>query len=85
MSVLVFCDFSVSEKLVGKYSRNWTKINVHQYFTDTSTESKGEMERRQRTATPPHGVVGGAVRPHGVGATWLPSVSPLDSVFVMEK
>jgi hypothetical protein len=44
----VFCYFCVSEKLHGKYSRNWTKQKPDvQKFTGASREPK----RRQRGAT----------------------------------
>jgi hypothetical protein len=44
----VFCCFYVSEKLHGKYSRNWTKQKPDvQIFTEASREPK----RRQRGAT----------------------------------
>jgi hypothetical protein len=44
----VFCCFCVSEKLHGKYSRNWTKQKPNiQIFTETSRSPK----RRRRGAT----------------------------------
>ena len=50
-----FLLFSVSEKYLRKYSRNWTKIDRRYYFTETIMETEGEPERR------PHQ---GSVRPH---------------------
>jgi hypothetical protein len=44
----IFCSFCVSEKLHGKYSRNWTKQRPNiQKFTEASREPK----RRQSGAT----------------------------------
>ena len=69
--VPVFCCFSFSEKLLRKYPRNWTKINGHQYFTETSTEPEGEPEKRQGAPSPwlgaaqPHATPRGGVGPSG--------------------
>jgi len=69
--VPVFCCFC-SEKLLRKYSRNWTKINGGPYFTDTSTESKGETEKRQEAATP---CLGAAHPLPRRGVVWAPRVA----------
>ena len=58
----VFC---ISEKLLRKYSLNWTKINGGPYFTDTSTESKGETEKRQEAARPGLGAAPPPAAPRG--------------------
>jgi hypothetical protein len=60
----VFCYFGVSEKLHGKYSRNWTKQkpNIRKF-----TEASRERKRRQRRATG---------RPHYQGARPAPGLRP---------
>ena len=53
VSVPVFCCFSLSEKLVAKYSRNWTKQKGTLIFSPTRSEGRrgdGD-EPRGRLAT----------------------------------
>ena len=44
MPVPVFCCFCIPEKLVRKYSRNWTKIYGGPYFIRRHLESEGETK-----------------------------------------
>ena len=45
MPVPVFCCFCIPEKLVWKYSRNWTKLHGSPYFTRTHlADQRGDGE-----------------------------------------
>jgi hypothetical protein len=68
-----FCCFCVSEKLHGKYSRNWMKQKLKFLFFPSVTESKAETEGSQRAAAPPHGA--GHPWPHQ-GLVWAPGPPP---------
>jgi hypothetical protein len=48
----VFCCFCVSQKLHGKYSRNWTKQKWTSYFYRSFAKTEDETEGGQRPATP---------------------------------
>ena len=50
MPVPVFCYFCIPEKLVWKYSRNWTKLHGGPYFSRTHL-----TERRSNRGGPPGG------------------------------
>ena len=73
MPVPVFCCFCIPEKLVRKYSRNWTKLYGSPYFT-----RRHEMEQRSNGVGPP-----GSHTPLGRGhplarpsVVWAPRGSP---------
>jgi hypothetical protein len=63
--VPVFCYFCVSEKLHGKYSRNWTKQKLNLLIF---TEASRRLKRRWRVATG---------RPHHGAARPAPGPCPL--------
>ena len=60
MPVPVFCCFCIPEKLVWKYSRNWTKLHGGPYFTRTHLK-----DRRSNGEEP-----GGPHTHPGRGSSW---------------
>ena len=72
MPVPVFCCFCIPEKLIWKYSRNWTKLHGDPYFTRTHLTD----QRSSRGGPPgPHTPLGRG-SPHG--APWC-GVGPRES------
>ena len=82
MPIPVFCCFCISEKLVRKYSRNWTKLHGRTYFIRIHMESKGVTKRSQEGPTRTQGagppaVPWARVGPRGSPAAALsPTYSP---------
>ena len=73
MPVPVFCCFCIPEKLVRKYSRNWTKIHGGTYFIRIHMKSKGATKRSQEGPTRTQGAGPPLARP---GHVWAPRGSP---------
>ena len=73
MPVPVFCCFCIPEKLVWKYSRNWTKLHGGCYFIRTHL-----MERRSSRGGPrgPHTHPGRGSPLARPGVVWAPRVPP---------
>ena len=69
MPVPVFCCFFIPEKLVWKYSRNWTKIYGGPYFIRRHLESEGETKWSHEGSTRGLGAAKGGAAPY-------PCVSP---------
>ena len=61
----LFLLFLVLEKLVRKYSRNWTKQKANFLFYRTFMESEEETKRGHRVATPCPGATPLLVAPRG--------------------
>ena len=73
MPVPIFCCFCIPEKLVWKYSRNWTKFHGGSYFIRTHQKVQRRDEVEPRGPHTPPGRGSPLARP---GVVWAPRGPP---------